>query len=268
MVLLDPLARPVIAHRGNRAHAPENTIAAFLRAVDAGADAIECDVRLTADGEVVVMHDPTVDRTTNGSGAVTALSLASIRELNAGARWSPHRDPEVANGGVHGGPAPFAADQLRVPLLAEALDALPDTPFMIECKTLDVAARTAEIVQKHGARDRVVIGSFVDAALDVARAAGLVTIASQRELRALIPALIFGRKQREARAFGAVAIPPTRYGIPLPIGGYARATSAPVHIWTVNDPTAAHGYWRRGARGIVTDDPATMVAARAPLHAE
>src|SRR5690606_12031890 len=103
-VLLVPL---LVAHRGARAVAPENTLVAMQRAVAIGVDAIECDVHLSADGEVVVCHDPTVDRTTDGTGAIATLPWDTLRELDAGARWSPHTDPEQANGGVRGGATPF-----------------------------------------------------------------------------------------------------------------------------------------------------------------
>jgi glycerophosphoryl diester phosphodiesterase len=263
MLLLDSSARPVIAHRGDRAHAPENTIEAFARALAANADAIECDVRLSADGEVVVMHDPTVDRTTDGTGAIAELPLAAIREFNAGARWAPHDDPERANGGVRGAPTPFATQLLRVPLFEEVLEAFPRTPFLVECKTVSVASRTAEVVHARGASTRVLIGAFSGAALAVARSAGLSTIASQAELLALLPAILLGRRARQPSAFQAIAIPPARYRLPLPIGGYARAAGVPVHIWTVNDTDEANRFWRAGARGIVTDNPARMVEARA-----
>jgi glycerophosphoryl diester phosphodiesterase len=83
--MLDSLSQPVIfAHRGASAHAPENTLAAFELALAQHADAIELDVKLSADGHVVVIHDPTVDRTTGSHGRVRDLSLAQLRSLEAG----------------------------------------------------------------------------------------------------------------------------------------------------------------------------------------
>lgn len=74
----------IAAHRGDKNHVPENTIAAFRAAIDKGADMLELDVHMTADGEIIVMHDPTVDRTTNGTGKISELTLAEIRALSAG----------------------------------------------------------------------------------------------------------------------------------------------------------------------------------------
>src|SRR4029077_21200970 len=87
-VLADPAARPVIAHRGNSAHAPENTFVSFDQAIALGVDALEFDVRLTRTHRVVGIHDATVDRTTNGSGAVVDHSFDELRALDAGARFT------------------------------------------------------------------------------------------------------------------------------------------------------------------------------------
>ena len=87
--LLDPAARLVIAHRGSSAEAPENTLPAFEAAVARGADAIELDVRLTADGAPVVIHDATLDRTTDRTGPVAALTLAELRAVDAGWHFTP-----------------------------------------------------------------------------------------------------------------------------------------------------------------------------------
>jgi glycerophosphoryl diester phosphodiesterase len=80
----------VIAHRGDKKNAPENTLAAFKLAAEKGADAIELDVQLSADGQVIVFHDPVVDRTTNGTGRVSTFSLDALRDLDAGSWFSEH----------------------------------------------------------------------------------------------------------------------------------------------------------------------------------
>ncbi|MGA7607078.1 MAG: glycerophosphodiester phosphodiesterase family protein, partial [Anaerolineales bacterium] len=87
--MFEDLSNPIIfAHRGASAHAPENTLASFELALSQGADAIELDVNLSADGEVVIIHDSTVDRTTNGHGRVAQLSLTELRSLDAGSFFS------------------------------------------------------------------------------------------------------------------------------------------------------------------------------------
>jgi glycerophosphoryl diester phosphodiesterase len=103
-----PTGAPVIVvgHRGTRRFAPENTLAAFDKAIELGARSIEIDVRMTRDGEFVIMHDPWVDRTTDGTGLVSQMTLAEIRKLDAGSWFSPS----------------FAGE--RVPTLREALRAV------------------------------------------------------------------------------------------------------------------------------------------------
>ena len=239
MLLLDPHARPVIAHRGDRAHAPENTMRAFSRGISAGADAIELDVHLSADGHVVVCHDATVDRTTNGSGAIRSLPYSELRALDAGNRE-------------------------HLPLLAEVLETFPRTPLVIDFKVFAVAEPALELLTRTAARERVIVGSFADEPTLMARRIGFATTATQAELTRMLPGVLL-RRAAAPRGFEAIAMPPTHYRMPLPVSGYVRANRVPVHVWTVNDPSHATRFWRAGVRGIITDDPATMVAARNSL---
>jgi len=114
----------LVAHRGGSGLAPENTLEAFRSAVDDwGADILEMDVRLSADGHVVVIHDETVDRTTNGSGAVGALTLEELRALDAGWRFT---DPSGATS--------FRGRGARLPTFDEVLDAFPAVRINVEAK--------------------------------------------------------------------------------------------------------------------------------------
>ena len=122
--LLDPARRIVIGHRGAAAEAPENTLSSFTRALSAGADALELDVRVTADGVPVVIHDPTLDRTTDRAGAVASLSVQEVRAADAGARFTP-------DGGAS---LPFRGQGVTVPTLAEVLQRFPGTPLVVELK--------------------------------------------------------------------------------------------------------------------------------------
>lgn len=108
-IVLDPAARPVIAHRGGRARGPENTLEAMERGVADGADAIELDVHLSADGEVVVIHDLTVERTTDGTGRIAEMRYADLRSLDAACRFT-------AAGSASGFGRPC-----RIPALSEVL---------------------------------------------------------------------------------------------------------------------------------------------------
>ncbi|HVD59313.1 MAG TPA: glycerophosphodiester phosphodiesterase family protein, partial [Gemmatimonadaceae bacterium] len=141
---MDRSARPVIGHRGNRAHAPENTLESFAQAVAASADAIELDVRITADGIPVVMHDPDVRRTTNGTGEVERLTFDEIRALDAGARFTK-------DGGAT---FPYLGKGHRVPSFDEVLEAFPSTPIIIEIKTTSAARAVRHSIESHRAEDR------------------------------------------------------------------------------------------------------------------
>jgi glycerophosphoryl diester phosphodiesterase len=135
----------VDAHRGASAHHPENTIAAFRAAVDAGADSVEFDVRLAADAEPVVIHDETVDRTTDGAGAVSDLPLAELRALDAGS-WKHAR---------------FSGE--RLPTLEETLAVLESTPRInMELKTEDPAIVEVAVaaIERRRLHHRIMASSF------------------------------------------------------------------------------------------------------------
>ena len=125
-----PLPRQ-FAHRGASGTHPENTLASFRRARDEGAEAFELDVHRTADGEIVVFHDPTLERTTDGRGQLAGLTLAELRNLDAGSRFSPD------GGRTH----PFRGQDVRVPTLGEVLEEFPGLPVIIEIKQIEPAMR-------------------------------------------------------------------------------------------------------------------------------
>jgi glycerophosphoryl diester phosphodiesterase len=134
-----------VAHRGYSAVAPENTLPAFAAAGPAGATLVEFDVRTTADGVPVVIHDRTVDRTTNGTGAVGELTIDEIRALDAGSWFSP------AYAGV------------RVPLLAEVLDLAGGSRLLLEIKppaTLEQVKVILALIADRGLLGRTVVQSF------------------------------------------------------------------------------------------------------------
>ncbi len=122
MILLDPLARPVIGHRGASGSFPENTLLAFREAIREGADAVELDVRLSADGVPVVLHDATLDRTTDGRGPVAGMPLAALQELDAGSGE-------------------------RIPALVDVLEELSGTPIIIEIKERRAGASVARVIE-------------------------------------------------------------------------------------------------------------------------
>ena len=141
----------VIAHRGGRALGPEHTLKTFRRAADLGVDVLEMDVRLSADGELVLHHDRTIDRTTDGSGPVDSLTLAQLKALDAGYRW---RDEDPNH--------PFRGQGYRLATLAEVFEAFPDQRMLIEIKPSDpgVAVALCGSVRGAGMQDKVTVASF------------------------------------------------------------------------------------------------------------
>ena len=235
MILIDPLAHPVIAHRGASGRFPENTLLAFQKALEQGADAIELDVRLTRDGIPAVIHDPTVDRTTDGTGMVGDLTLAAIRELNAGCGES-------------------------IPTLAEVFEAIQGTPFMVEIKETRAAQAVVDAIRAAGAGDRVLVASFESAPLGAVRAAGLRTMASRGETRRFWLATRLGWAPPGGR-YEAFSLPEYRGRIRVVDSRFVRLAKQkgrPVHVWTVDDVETARRLMSVGVAGIVTNYPDRM----------
>ena len=253
-ILVDPAARPVIGHRGDSAHFPENTIPSFDRAVELGADAIEFDLRVSRDGKIVVIHDPTVDRTTNGTGAVDSFALAELKSLDAGARFSP-------DGGKT---FPFRGQGLTIPTFDEMLARFTSIPLLIEVKIPQAGRLAPEVLNRRDANGRVVLDSTDAAALEPFRGLPLIRGASLRDIVAILPRTLLGLPlgQVDYRAF---CVPLWYHGIPVPVRRLAETghrAGFPTHVWTVNDARVAGQLWGWGINGIISDDPGTMLEVR------
>lgn len=261
LILLDPLARPVIGHRGNRAHAPENTLESFLEAVELGADAIEFDLRLSRDGQLVVFHDPTLERTTDGHGAVEHCTLAQLQRLDAGAKFT--RDGART--------FPWRGRGVRISSFDQVIEALPrDLPCIVELKTPECAAPMRDAVRRHGLAQRVIVAGFDARCTRPLRGAGFALGACTSDVVALLPAALLHR-HAAPRHVQALCIPQRWHGLPVPIAGLARAvrgSGTVIHVWTVNDPAEAAVLWAAGVQGIISDDPATMLRARVAQAAD
>ena len=224
----------VIAHRGASGTCPENTLAAFRRAAALGADMIELDVQLARDGNVVVIHDWTLDRTTDGSGPVSARSLAELRALDAGVWFASEFKGE------------------RVPTLAEVL-AEVQMPVNVELKPLGddgLEAAALAVVEMAGALDRVVFSSFEMAALERLRIRSrTAALAVLWETDSLGEA--FGHMERvDARALHLRKDAAT----PSALAEAARR-AIPVRVWTVNEPDDFARLASARADGVFTDFP-------------
>jgi glycerophosphoryl diester phosphodiesterase len=233
--MLTSLSQPVIfAHRGASAHAPENTLAAFELALAQNADAIELDVKLSADGQVVVIHDATVDRTTDGRGSVAAMSAAEVGALDAG-------------------------QGERVPPLDAVLDRYAATPLLIEVKEARAAGPALAAIQRRQAEPRVVVGSFVRRALVPFWRAGVASTPPRSGVAlALLASRLGLGVPGPHRAF---AVPEYHRGLRIVDRRFVRAarqSGRPVHVWTVNTLEQGRRLRAQGVCGIITDYPDYM----------
>ena len=243
----------LVAHRGASAHAPENTLESFRLAAEMGADAIELDVHLTADGHLAVIHDETLERTTDRTGSVAGLAMDAIREADAGANFAREGDSGH----------PFAGRGLTVPDLPEVLDWLPDDlGLVVEIKARAAADAVVEAVRGRPVADdgRLSIISFHEAAIDRVREL-------QPTLRTgylLVPGQPIEPALTWAAEHGHAGIHPWEgdLGIdPLSVLASARAFGVEVGCYVVNDPDRIRFLADCGVWGFVTDVPDVARAA-------
>lgn len=233
----------VIAHRGASGTRPENTLAAFRHALALGADMIELDVQLTRDGEVVVIHDTSLDRTTDGQGPVAARSLAELQRLDAGTWFGSTCRGE------------------RVPTLAQVLADIP-LPVNVELKPAGedgLEARALTVVGAAGAMGRVVFSSFEedalvrlreksgDATIAVLWESEMISLAHERMERVAATALHLRKDAATPRTLASLG-----------------SLGIVVRVWTVNDQAEMDRLAAAGVGGVFTDFPERFLHLAAP----
>ncbi len=244
----------LFAHRGGAALAPENTLAAFDVAARLGADAIELDVQLTKDGELVVFHDTTTERITGVGGSVAERTIAQLHSLDAGWSFTP-------DGGAT---FPWRGRGLVAPRLTEVFDRYPAMLFNIEAKDPrpPLADALARLIRVKGRVHTVCVGSFDDA--QGARLRRLLPETCQflpeRAATCHVLAARTGARGTDCPAGYDVADLPARMkdGTPVvdeAVVGYFHAREMPVHVWTVDDEAEMRALIARGVDGIMTDRP-------------
>jgi glycerophosphoryl diester phosphodiesterase len=243
----------LIAHRGGSLLAPENTLLAFERAVHWwGADMLELDVHPTWDGDVVVFHDDTLDRTTDGAGRVADRTLRELRELDAGYRFTPDA----------GRTFPFRGREIRIPTLREVFERLPGVRVNIEIK--DGAAQEAvwEAVTATGAHDRVLFAAGSSRNRARLRNYPIPTSAGKEELWPFYLQQKLGLSVYTP-AVDALQIPDEWQGRRVASPGFVREAhrrNLPVHVWTVDEVADMHRLLDWGVDGIMTDRPDRLAA--------
>jgi glycerophosphoryl diester phosphodiesterase len=249
-----PPCKPICyAHRGARGHAPENTLLAFELAFDLGADGIECDVQRSRDGQLVILHDGTVNRTTNGAGLVAAKPFAELRALNAGRRWGIPQ---------------------RIPTLAETLEVIwrrgGTLNLEIKGESEAEAVGTAEVVAPvlaaldDAQRECILVSSFTHPAV----------AALKRHVPSPRVAVLYGDREwrkrdmvTTARELGAEAIHPGVSLVTPEVVRQAHHAGLRVNVWTANRWSTIARLIGWGVDGLFSDYPERVIIARARLGA-
>ena len=246
-------SRPLVfAHRGGGGLFPENTLEAFKYSAQMGVDVLELDVHSTADGTLVVMHDGSVDRTTNGSGRVSEMTLAEVKKLDAGFQFTPD----------DGKTYPFRGKGITIPTLQEIFDSFPEMTFNVEPKQTEpsVVKPLCAMIRARSMTEKVIVGSFRQAAIDEFRAecSEIATAATPSEVSEFLALYKVG--------LGASYSPPMQVlQIPERVGSLqvvskdfietARKLNLKVHVWTINDADDMQRLLEMKVDGIMTDYP-------------
>lgn len=254
-----------IAHRGGMYLWPENTVLAIENAIEAGADVVEIDVDVTADDELVLVHDETVDRTTDGTGPVAEMTLDELKSLDAGYEFPPPRDDEYVEAvSEHEWlppeePHPFRDEGIEVPTLEEVLETVPsDVPLLIECKReRPPPPRMAALLRSYDRVESTLVGAFETAYLE--------------RMRETLPAIETGLGASEVRQFltttraserrydpdGEFLFAPHRMIRPSLVER-AHRNGMSVLPWTVNAPDEMQRLVDAGVDGILSNDPVLL----------
>lgn len=264
-----------IAHQGGEDEAPSNTMYAYERSLRLGSDMLEVDIHTTAEGELVVLHDARVDRTTNGSGRVYDMTLAEVQALDAGHNMVPGEGTESGRPasdypyrGVRTGdrkpPKGFSPNDFRIPTLGEVMATYPEVPINIEIKGAadsDVQSfrRNAEVLAAFlnglGRTEGIIVASFNDAAL--------------QRFHELAPQIDLAPATAGVAAYKLAGQPPPEgtkaFQVPIEFNGIsvtdpefvqrAHADGYAVHVWTINDPAEMNMLLDWGVDGIMTAEP-------------
>tara|TARA_R110002072_G_scaffold19756_3_gene72833 strand:+ start:1969 stop:2727 length:759 start_codon:yes stop_codon:yes gene_type:complete len=243
----------IIAHRGASGLAPENTLAAFTKAIEIGVDRIEMDLRQTIDGEVVVLHDKTINRTTNGWGSIRKISLKKAKRYSAGS-WFHHD---------------FSSE--RIPTFREVLELVDGkTTLLLEIKDGSpyhhgIERNIIRLLNEYDAHDWCIVQSFNDRILNNFRALPDLHSDIQKLFSAFIPVAPFyggsrfSYKRLRNYEFAQEVNISYKYVNPLVVRK-VHEMKKKVNVWTVNQPENLVKYMKMGVDGIITDYPDRLKA--------
>ncbi len=244
-----------IAHRGGSGLRPENTLLAFDHAVSLGVDGLECDVQLSRDGEVVVMHDPTVQRTTDCTGAVCDFTADELARMDAGAQFGADRR------------WPYRGHGIGVPTFRSVLKRYRDLPLVAEIKSdrPEVADRVLALIREADADDRVIVAGFSHVVVSHVRrvAPHIPTSGSRPEVQSALMRSWLWMKPR-VTGYRLLQVPFRFRGRQVLTRSYVRAArraGIPVHSWIVDQPEDLRAMIDWGVTGLISDRPDLAVEA-------
>lgn len=246
----------VIGHRGSAGNRPENTLASFETALAQGAQILESDIHLSRDGVPILLHDPSLERTTNGRGQASESSWAELARLDAGFHFQDAS-----------GRTPYRGQGLAIPSLEEAFERFPAARFNLEIKCPGDAGirETLDLVERFARADRTLLAAGEDPIMRDLRSAlsrhsaRPAMGASLQEIVAAIASALNGTPM--PAGVMALQIPATFAGRPLATAEFvehAHANAVQVHVWTLNDLAEIESLLDLGVDGIVTDHPGRM----------
>ncbi len=242
----------VIAHQGGNRIGPDETLHTYEKAVGLGVDILEGDLHITADGVLVLMHDETVDRTTNGSGLIEEMTLAELKQLDAAYRWTPD----------DGTTYPYRGQGIIVPTLEELFDTFPGFPVNLEIKKTErsIAQPLCDLLRAYDMQEKALIASFHDERM--------------AEFRDICPEVATSGSKGEVTKFVilnyaflggfyapneyALQVPERDSGILIVRPGFisgAKRRNMQVHVWTPNTAEELQHFIDIGVDGIITDRP-------------
>ena len=247
----------VIAHQGGNHLRPGDTMLSFRHAVELGVDVLEMDVHGTRDNVLVVIHDDTVDRTTDGTGAVSELSLNQIKALDAGYNWPLHEETEEH---------PYRGAGVTIPTLEEVLEAFPTMPMVIEIKQADppIVDQFGEMLRRYDRTKNTIVASFHPEVMVEFREKfpEFATAGVEPEIRRffVLNKLLLGRLYRPPMEAFQV---PERFGnlkvITPRFVRVAQSRGLSVQVWTVNTAEDMERIFATGVDGIITDRPDLLI---------
>lgn len=251
---LDPMPR-VVAHRGDSANFPENTLPAFLSAVELGIDVIETDVHLTNDKEIVIWHDPTLERNTNGNGTIESHTLAELKKLDAGYTFTQ-------DGGKT---FPFRGKGVQLCTLDEALKTCPDERFNIDLKSknIEIVDAFIKVIRENKAENRVCCASFHLSNLKEMRKKApdiLTSITTLEVLPKVLFKSLYSNKPFDRKII--FQVPTAQYGIKIinkKLIEKMHQKGAVIMVWTINDRDEMEKLYSLGVDTIMTDNPRILI---------